>query len=71
VIEVGYDKMDVRFILQFIEDMEKTNRIRASRDCDNDAVAFGDHSVARDSVFDLLECLSRIVHEPCLIKGAA
>jgi hypothetical protein len=62
VIEVGHDKMDVQFILQFIEDMEKTNRIRPSRDGDDDAVAFGDHSVARDGVFNLLEGLSGIVH---------
>jgi hypothetical protein len=50
--------------------VKKTNRIRAPGDGDDDAVAFGDHSVARDGVFDLLEGLNRIVHGHCPNKDA-
>jgi hypothetical protein len=65
VIEVGHDKADIQFILEFMENVKKTNRIRASRDGDDDGVAFRDHSVARDGVFDLLESVPGGVHEHC------
>jgi hypothetical protein len=62
VIKVGHDEMDMPFIPQFIENMEKADRVRAAGDSDNDTVPFGNHSVASDGVFDLLESLHGVVH---------
>jgi hypothetical protein len=69
VIKVGYDKMDVQFIHQFVEKVKKADRVRTPGDGDNDTVPFGDHVVARDGVFDLLESVSGGVHEQWPVKG--
>jgi len=50
------------FIHQFVENVKKTDRVRAPGDRDNDTVPFGDHLVASDGLFDLLKSLNGIVH---------
>jgi hypothetical protein len=63
MIKVGNDKMDLQFIFQFVENVEKAHRVRASGDRDDDRIPFGNHLVTRDGVFDLSESVSGGVHE--------